>query len=91
MFIGGGVGNVWNQPQDIPYFYEGYGKADINDEILSYYRHERIVEDIALYGKDLLLCEHSDTCRQEMLKQFKDMFQPNGVVEIALTTIYSSS
>lgn len=91
MFIGGGVGNVWNKPQEIPYFYEGYGKTNIDKTILSYYRHERIVQDIgefniALNGEDLLSRDHCDQSRLEMFKHFKDMFDPNGVVEIALAT-----
>lgn len=84
MFIGGGVGNIWNKPQEIQYFYEGYGAANIDETILSYYRHERIVEDIAVYTKDLLVREQSDQDRLEMFKHFKDMFEPNGVVDIAL-------
>ena len=86
MFIGGGVGNVWNKPQEIHHFYEGYGKTSIDKTILSYYRHERIVEDIALFGKDLLSRDQSDQSRLEMFKHFKGMFDPNGVVEIALAT-----
>src|SRR5579872_5609782 len=55
MFIGGGVANVWNQPHEEALFYKGYGKVEVNTAILSYYRHERIVEDIAVYGQALLL------------------------------------
>jgi spectinomycin phosphotransferase len=51
MFIGGGVGNVWNGSNEVEYFYEGYGKTTINKTILSYYRHERIIQDIASQGK----------------------------------------
>lgn len=86
MFIGGGVGNVWNKPQEIHDFYEGYGKTNIDKTILSYYRHERIVEDIALYGKDLLSRDQSDQSRLEMFKHFNSMFDPNGVIEIAFAT-----
>lgn len=86
MFIGGGVGNVWNKPQEIHHFYKGYGRTSIDTTILSYYRHERIVEDVALYGKDLLLHDQSDQSRREMLNHFKAMFDPNGVVEIALAS-----
>lgn len=83
MFFGGGVGNVWNEAQEVHYFYEGYGKTNIDKTILSYYRHERIVEDIALYGKDLLTHDQNDQSRLEMFKHFKSMFNQNGVVEIA--------
>ncbi|WP_454783742.1 phosphotransferase [Legionella sp. WA2024007413] len=86
MFIGGGVGNVWNASQEIPYFYEGYGRTTVDKTILSYYRHERIVEDIAVYGLDLLSQNQSYQSRLESFKHFKEMFNPNNVVEIAFAT-----
>ena len=51
MFIGGGVANVWNNPHEEDCFYQGYGNSEINQVILAYYRHERIIEDIAIYGR----------------------------------------
>lgn len=86
MFIGGGVANVWNKPYEEKLFYEGYGKTEINPLILAYYRHERIVEDIAEYGQALLLTPAVGQDRPEMYKQFTDMFEPNGVVDIAFKT-----
>jgi spectinomycin phosphotransferase len=47
MFIGGGIANIWNNPHEEECFYKGYGKTGINRTALAYYRHERIVEDIA--------------------------------------------
>lgn len=84
MFIGGGVGNVWNDPQEEASFYKGYGKTEINRSLLAYYRHERIVQDIAEFTEILLDSQHKD--RVEMLDHFISMFNPNGVVEIALKT-----
>ena len=86
MFIGGGVGNVWNKLQEIPYFYEGYGKVNIDITMLSYYRYERIVVDIAEFGQDLLSHDQSNESRLEMLKHFKSQFEPNGVIDIAFAT-----
>ena len=86
MFIGGGVGNVWNQPHEAEFFYKGYGKTEVNPIILSYYRHERIVEDIAIYGQELLLKNTQGKDRPVMYKQFADMFEPRGVVDIAFKT-----
>jgi spectinomycin phosphotransferase len=83
MFIGGGVANVWNKPHEEQLFYKGYGKTDINLPLLSYYRHERIVEDIAQYGQELLLNPTDKKERQEMYNQFVAMFAPRGVVDIA--------
>jgi spectinomycin phosphotransferase len=86
MFIGGGVANVWNNPHEEDFFYKGYQKTEINRTILAYYRHERIVEDIALYGKALLLTKAGGEERLEMYNQFIDMFKPRGVVDIAFKT-----
>jgi len=86
MFIGGGVANVWNNLREEDFFYKGYGKTKINMAMLAYYRHERIVEDIAEYGQALLLTPAGGEDRPEMYKQFMDMFEPNGVVDIAFKT-----
>ncbi len=86
MFIGGGVANVWNNPREEEFFYKGYGKTEINQALLAYYRHERIVEDIAEYGQALLLTPGGGGDRMEMFEHFKNMFEPNGVVEIAFKT-----
>ncbi len=86
MFIGGGVANVWNKPHEEKFFYEGYGKPAINMAILAYYRHERIVEDIALLGQHLLLTSASDQDRTESYKHLIAQFEPQGVVDIAFKT-----
>lgn len=86
MFIGAGVANVWNKPEEAKRFYRGYGRTEINGVLLSYYRHERIVEDIAVYGQALLLTMDGGEDREEMYKQFVSMFEPDGVVEIAFKT-----
>lgn len=86
MFIGGGVANVWNQPHEEDLFYKGYGKTEVNMEILAYYRHERIVEDIAIYGQQLLLTKAGGQDRIESYKHFVAQFDPHGVVEIAFKT-----
>ena len=91
MFIGGGVANVWNNPHEEEFFYKGYGVTEVNMTILAYYRHERIVEDIAIYFQELLLAPVSNADRQVIYKHFMDMFTPNGVVEIAFKTYESLS
>lgn len=86
MFIGGGVANVWNDPKEEAFFYKGYGETEINKFLLAYYRNERIVQDIAEFADVLFLNEtHKD--RREMLKHFINMFNANGVVDIALKTL----
>jgi spectinomycin phosphotransferase len=86
MFIGGGVANVWNKPHEKELFYKGYGKAEVNMILLAYYRHERVVEDIALYGQQLLLTMAGGQDRIKWYNQFITQFDPQGVVEIAFKT-----
>ncbi|SCA63815.1 hypothetical protein SCG7109_BG_00020 [Chlamydiales bacterium SCGC AG-110-M15] len=86
MFIGGGVANVWNNQDEEDVFYKGYGKTEINMSILAYYRHERIVEDIAEYAQALFLTSAGGDNRLEMYKHFIAMFEPRGVVDIAFRT-----
>ncbi len=86
MFIGGGVGNVWNQLYEEKLFYQGYGDTEVNIEVLSYYRHERIVEDIAVYCRELFSTTGTREDRLVMYRHFMDQFAPQGVVEIAFKT-----
>ena len=84
MFIGGGVANVWNEPQEEILFYKGYGSTDIDIPLLTYYRHERIVQDIAEFGQALLFPTSHN--KAEMYQHFVSMFDPNGVIDIAFKT-----
>lgn len=86
MFIGGSVGNVWNKPDEEKLFYEGYGQVSVDMQLLAYYRHERVVEDIALYGHDLLLTTDGGEDRPKMFTQVAEMFDANGAVEMAFRT-----
>lgn len=86
MFIGGGVANVWNKPHEQELFYKGYGKTDVNRALLAYYRHERILEDIAIYGQQLLLSEAGGQDRVQWYNDFIAQFEPQGVVDIAFKT-----
>lgn len=86
MFIGGGVCNVWNNPREEEIFYQGYGETEVNRAILTYYRHERIVEDIAQFGQNLLLTMAGEEGRLQSYKHFMAMFEARGVVDIAFKT-----
>jgi len=86
MFIGGGVANLWNKSHEKELFYKGYGKTEVNMTLLAYYRHERIVEDIAEYGQQLLLTMEGGLDRIKWYKEFIAQFDPQGVVEIAFKT-----
>lgn len=86
MFIGGGVGGVWHGAQEGAWFYQGYGRTEIDPLAIAYYRYERIVEDIAAYGEELLWTDEGGADRAHGLRFFLDQFLPNNVVEIAYRT-----
>jgi spectinomycin phosphotransferase len=86
MFIGGGIDNIWKSQQDIAVFYEGYGKAEIDLNALTYYRYERIIEDLAAYGEQLLLTDEGGSDREEAYERFTGNFEPGETIEIAEKT-----
>lgn len=87
MFIGGGVGNTWNLSRESDLFYQGYKDLQIDPIALAYYRCERIVEDLAIYTHELRRPTSNEKSCQEMLKHVVDMFESEGVVDIALATV----
>ncbi len=84
MFIGGGIGGVWDKPEEAALFYQGYGPTDINPKALLYYRCERIVADIADVCKQIFLTDEGGKNRDALLEGFVNQFLPNNVVEIAM-------
>jgi spectinomycin phosphotransferase len=87
MFIGGGIGNKWNKPEEIEYFYYGYGKeTDIDKNLIKYYRCERIIQDIYEFYNQIVNIETEEEERKLCLKIFKEQFDANNVIDIALGT-----
>lgn len=86
MFVGGGIGNIWNKPHEEGLFYDGYGKVEVNMTAMAYYRHERIVEDIAVYCQEIFFTTAKIKDKLQMYEHFIGMFEPRGVVEIAFET-----
>jgi len=83
MFIGGGVGNMWNQPQEEALFYQGYGPVDIDPVALAYYRYERITRDLLEICDQIFDASASLEDREEGLRQMANQFLPGDVVAIA--------
>ena len=82
MFIGGGVGGIWNNDQEAKWFYQGYGQIEIDLVALTYYRYERIVEDIAEFSERIFGMQGSAEDRRKGLRLI-EQFLPNNVVDIA--------
>lgn len=83
MFIGAGIGNVWNKRSEEELFYQGYGDTQINMNLLAYYRHERILADSVEYVEQLLLSQEGGENRAIMYQHFVNMFAPGCDVENA--------
>ena len=82
MFIGGGIGDTWNDPREKEWFYSGYGRAEIDLVAIAYYRYERIVADFAAYGEQIFAMNGPVKDRETGLDRFMNQFRHN-VIEIA--------
>jgi len=82
MFVGAGIAGVWNLPREAELFYAGYGACPIDLRLLAYYRFERIVQDLAVYGMQVLASTDAEEWAG-FLREVAGQFEPGGVVEIA--------
>jgi spectinomycin phosphotransferase len=83
MFVGAGIGGVWNTAREEELFYQGYGPTQVDRWALAYYRYERIVEDIAAYSEALLLTDAGGDDREPSLRNVASNFWTGGVLELA--------
>ena len=84
MFVGGGQMSNWRSPfEEERQFYKGYGETRVDPVALSYYRFERIVQDIVAYCEQLFLSNDGAEDREQALQYLVSNFLPNRVLEIA--------
>ena len=84
MYPGGAQGFIGRSPQEEErLFYEGYGPVEVDAAAVAYYRFERIVEDLVLYGEDLLLTDAGGADRARALRYVKSNFEAGGTIEMA--------
>lgn len=84
MYAGGGqFGNLRTPDEEETLFYRGYGQTDVNPIALAYYRHERIVEDLAVECDQIFSRHDSRADREQSLRYLKSNFLPGGVLDIA--------
>lgn len=84
MFIGAGI---WNSgltaAEEESLFYQGYGKAEINQDVLAYYRFERIIQDIGDYCEYIFLSDEGGDDRMQCFEYLKSNFLPGSTIERA--------
>jgi spectinomycin phosphotransferase len=87
MFVGGGLGGNTRTPQEEEsLFYQGYGPTDINQVALTYYRYERIIEDIGVSCEQIFLSDEGGKDRPQTLENVKSNYRPNGTIALARKT-----
>jgi spectinomycin phosphotransferase len=86
MFIGGGIDEIWKSKRDESVFYAGYGKTQIDFLIMAYYRYERVIEDLAAYGEQLLSTDEGGADREQDYRRFTGNFEPGQTIDIAEKT-----
>lgn len=82
MFVGGGQMSYWRLPlEEETLFYQGYGATELDAVALSYYRFERIVQDIAAYCEQLFLSGEGGEDRELAYQYLTSNFLLGGVLE----------
>ncbi|MFD3166775.1 phosphotransferase enzyme family protein [Herpetosiphon sp. NSE202] len=84
MFIGAGLfGNAHSSAAEAALFYQGYGSAPVDQAALSYYRYERIIEDIAVYCAEILDSATGAADRRQALVYLQSNFLPGSTIALA--------
>ena len=89
MFFGSGMIGSLPGGQEEKWFYQGYGAVEISRNALTYYRYERILQDIAEFCKQILLTTGGDD-RIQSYKYLLSSFVPGHEVDAAFHTDPSS-
>jgi spectinomycin phosphotransferase len=72
-------------PEDEVCFFEGYGAARINWQAITYYRYERVLEELYTGGHSVFFTPWSSVAVKEADAQFTmSLFQPGGMVQWAI-------
>jgi spectinomycin phosphotransferase len=84
MFVGAGI---WDSgltaDEEESLFYQGYGQTKINQDVLAYYRFERIIQDIGDYCEYIFLSDEGGEDRMRCFEALQPVFLPNGSIERA--------
>lgn len=84
MYPGGAQGFLGHTPEEEErQFFQGYGQVKVDREALAYYRCERIVQDIAIFGEQLLLSAEGGADREPACGYLASNFLPGGTLAMA--------
>jgi spectinomycin phosphotransferase len=81
--IGGSPNSGWDTAEAQFHFYQGYSPAQVDRMALAYYRYERMVQDLAEFGKQLLLTQEGGEDREQSYQYFTSNFLPGHEIDLA--------
>ena len=85
MFIGAGIGDSgYSSSEETKLFDRGYGKVEVDPNAITYYRCNRILEDIAIYCDQILLSDEGGQDREQALINLMSNYLPGSTIEAAL-------
>ena len=85
MFIGAGLADSgYTSAQETEMFFGGYGQTEIDHNAITYYRCARIIEDLVVYCRQILLSEEGGEDRRQSLEFVRSNFRPNGTIAMAI-------
>jgi spectinomycin phosphotransferase len=81
MFVDDSMGSLDREGSD---FFAGYGHVDPDPLLIAYYRFDWAVQEVADYGRRVLLSpDAGDATRAEAVQMFRWLFEPGDVVDAA--------
>lgn len=84
MFIGAGIwSSGLTSDEEESLFYQGYGQTKVNQDVMAYYRFERIIQDISDYCEYIFLSDEGGDDRIQCLEYLQSNFLPNGAIQRA--------
>jgi len=87
MFVGGAQGfSGHTAKEEETLFYQGYGQTQVDPIALSYYRYERIVQDIAVECEQIFSTNEGGEDREQAFEYLKSNFRPGNTIENAYQT-----
>lgn len=88
MFIGAGIWQSGiSSSEEERWFYEGYGRTKVDNQIICYYRLERIIQDIVEYCEHIFLSNDNDENKAVSFEYLKSNFDTNGTLAKAYLII----
>ena len=76
-----GAGHTPQEEESL--FYQAYGETQVDPVALTYYRYERIIQDIAEYCEQISSTNEGGADRERSFRYLTSNFRPGGVLETA--------